>query len=330
MKRLALILAALAVLAEGLAAAGDDASHLQQALELLQAKRYQEAVKAFAAAGREVKGGCGECLLGEATARLALRDDKGARKAAEKAVPLLAGSPPALARAHNIVGLALVREGGSRKDRLRDAEAAFRAALQASPDDPTARFNLGTLLLRQSRDEEGTAELRAFLAANPGAPGADRAREYLENPRRARERFAPDFAVTTLAGDELSLASLRGKVVVLDFWGSWCAPCVASLPELRDLVRRYDPTQLVLLSVNVGDTEEKWRAFVDRNGMTWPQCRDEDSRLTDALGVDSFPTYLVLDGEGAIVAQVSGLNETQSVGFRLREPLEALLGSGTR
>ena len=155
---LALVLAALVGRST---AAGDEAApRLQEALELLKAKRYEEAARAFATAGRGVEGGCADCLLGEASARFALRDDKGARRAAEKAAPLLAGKPPALARAHNIVGLSLLREAGHRNERMRDAEAAFRAALAASPDDPTARFNLGSLLLRQSRDEEGVAELR--------------------------------------------------------------------------------------------------------------------------------------------------------------------------
>ncbi len=320
------VVPALALLAAGLATADEVSPRLQQARELMQATRYEEAAKAFAAAGRVVKGGCAECLAGEARARLALGDHKGARKAAEKALPLLAGNPTAQGQAHTFIGLALMREGGTNKERLREAEAAFRAALAASPGEATARFNLGTVLLRQSRDEEGVAELRAFLEATPTSPGADRAREYVANPRRARERFAPDFTVKTLAGEELSLASLRGKVVVLDFWGTWCGPCVASLPELKDLVRRYDPGRLVLLSVNVGDEEVKWRAFVERNGMSWPQCRDGDRRLTEAFGVKGFPTYIVLDGEGAIVAQVAGLEPQQSVGFRLRERLTALVG----
>ncbi len=129
----------------------------------------------------------------------------------------------------------------------------------------------------------------------------------------------------TLQGKEISLATLRGRTVVLDFWGTWCPPCVASLPELKDVLRKYDTERLVLLSVSVGDEEGPWRAFVAKHGMTWPQYRDADHGLADAFGIHAFPTYVVIDGEGAILDQIQGLNDRQSLGYRLRARLEPLL-----
>ena len=315
-----------AILGGASAATADDAaSRLEEARAHLQAGRYEEAARAFALAAREKGSGCSECLFGEATARLRLGDAKAARKLAERGLPLLQSDPGQLAAAYNLLGFALAREAGNRKDRLSDAAEAFRSSLAADPDNPMARLNLGIILLRVSRDEEGLAELRVFLERWPQDPGADRARLYVQNPRRARERFAPDFSVRTLQGEDISLASLRGRTVVLDFWGTWCPPCVASLPELKDLLRKYATDRLVLLSVSVGDEDEAWREFVAKKGMTWPQYRDADRRLVEAFQVRAYPTYVVIDGEGAILDQLQGLDESHSLAYRLRSRLDAIL-----
>ncbi len=310
----------------GLAAAAGAAepASLAEARGLLAAGRNADAVRAFAAANRETGGRCPACLVGEAEARLALGQFDDARKAATKAAKLPDCDAALRAQAHVIVGFALFRDSPDEEREVRAAAEAFKAALDASPDDPTARVNLGLMLLKLSRDEEGVAQLQTYLERNPDAPGADRVRQLVANPRRARVSFAPEFSLRTRQGEEISLASLRGRVAVLDFWGTWCGPCRASVPELKDLVRRYGD-RLTVLSISVHDDEPRWASFVESHGMSWPQYRDADGSLAQRFGVHSFPTYLVLDGEGAIVHRITGLNERQSVQYRLRQTLEAVL-----
>src|SRR5215218_1784706 len=98
-----------------------------------------------------------------------------------------------------------------------------------------------------------------------------------ENPRRARENYAPDFSFTSSEGEHIALGDLRGKVVLLDFWGTWCPPCVDSVPELRTLHKCYsNEPWFVLIGISSDNDEEKWQEFTVKNKMIWPQYRDRD------------------------------------------------------
>jgi peroxiredoxin len=290
---------------------------------LFDAGRHEEALSAYRKAADRFRD-CGRCALGMAEAHYQLGGTREVVRQGERALRLgLPGGMPR-ARAHLVRGLALAREAAERPERLKESEAALRLAVQEAPEDATIRFNLGVVLLRQKREEDGGAELNACLKAGPEQALAEAALRLLEDPRRARERFAPDFEVQTLHGSRLSLAGLRGKVVILDFWATWCPPCVASLPELKDLVRRQPSERLVLISISVDDDDAKWRSFVDRQAMTWPQYRDHDDQLRKLYGVHSFPTYVVIDEEGIIRQEIRGMNQQQSVAFRLKGVLAGL------
>src|SRR6266851_53000 len=159
------------------------------------------------------------------------------------------------------------------------AETEFRDAAQLSKDIALFHFNLATALLRESKDDLGTQELKTCLALNPGEPLAERAKQLLVNPHRALENVSPEFQLITLQGETISLKQLSGKIVVLDFWATWCPPCRESVPELKDLTKKYDPGKLVLISVSADDDDAAWHQFIAENRMTWPQYRDSDKRL---------------------------------------------------
>jgi len=134
------------------------------------------------------------------------------------------------------------------------------------------------------------------------------ARKLAENPRRARENFAPDFAFTSQQGEYIELEDLKGKVVMLDFWGTWCPPCVESVPELRNLQKRYSKEpSFVLIGISSDSDDATWREFTEKNRMTWPQYRDKDRKILNAFNIRAFPTYIIIDHEGII--------RYQSVGF---------------
>lgn len=320
----------LALVALGCAAATASAARTEttvaEAERLLQAGRAREARAAFELLDKAAAGQCGACVVGLAEACVALQDLGAARKAAERARKLVTGDRPLSVRAGDALGLALAGQAGLNRDKLRAVEQVFREVLALDPRDAGANYGLGLALLRQQRDDEGVAQMRALLALEPSPSWVRAAREMIATPRRARVEFAPDFEVATLDGERLSLTSLRGQAVVLDFWATWCGPCVKSLPELRELRRAWAAQRLTLISVSVDADEGSWKAFVAKNKMDWPQHRDVEHALTKRFGVQAFPTYVVIDPEGAIVERVVGLNAQRSVVARVRAALQPLLG----
>ena len=140
---------------------------------------------------------------------------------------------------------------GKDPKRLREAEVELRTALALDPAASYLHFNLGLVLLREGRDADGVAELEEELKVRPAGPQAERARSMIENPRRAREAFAPNFSVVTLDREFVDLASLKGKVVLLDFWGAWCPPCVEEMPSLLQMQQRMTARGVTVLAVSV-------------------------------------------------------------------------------
>jgi len=117
----------------------------------------------------------------------------------------------------------------------------------------------------------------------------------------------PDFALSILDGRTLRKKDLRGKVVVLDFWATWCGPCLQALPELKTLESQMKGEPFTLVSVSVDERKEDVAAFVRKNGMTWVQAWDGKGDLTwNTFAVDSFPTYIVLDHEGGVAYRQEG------------------------
>jgi thiol-disulfide isomerase/thioredoxin len=185
-------------------------------------------------------------------------------------------------------------------------------------------MNLARALLRQAKDAEGKQELEVFLSMGPEERSAAEARRLLADPRRAREEIAPEFELTTLQGQQMSLSRLAGRVVVMDFWATWCPPCRASVPELKELTKKYPTDKLVLISVSADKDEKEWREFVAKKNMDWAQYRDTDHRVVDAFAIRAFPTYLVIDGDGVIKERITGLNPQESVVHRLKATLQQM------
>ncbi len=120
--------------------------------------------------------------------------------------------------------------------------------------------------------------------------------------------LAPETRFETLDGDPLPLTSLRGKVVVLDFWASWCHPCVAALPGLKELARGYAGAPFALVSVSEDRHGGKLREFVANHELGWTQCWDGNGDAQRLYGVRAYPTYFVLDPQGRILYTHTGWN----------------------
>jgi len=198
-------------------------------------------------------------------------------------------------------------------NKLKDAEAELRAALALDPQQPVTHLNLATVLLKQERDSDGVAELRIYVAMpNADPDSVAEAQKTIANPVRARTPFVPAFSLTTMENQQVSNASLRGKVALLDFWGSWCPPCRESIPILKNLQKKYSSKPFQLIGISSDDDEDAWKAFVSAQRMDWSEYLDSSGDLQRRFRVDSFPTYIVVDKDGVIRYRQSGLGpETQ-------------------
>ena len=112
---------------------------------------------------------------------------------------------------------------------------------------------------------------------------------------------APEITFTDLDGKARRLSDFRGKIVLLDFWGMWCAPCVAEAPNLAAAYKRLKEKGFEVVSFDKGDTLENLRKFIGKNQMNWTHSQ-LDEALTKLYRIDRYPTYFLLDKEGKIVS----------------------------
>jgi len=280
-------------------------------------KLANEALKSKCAEAEWLRKKCAESLSLMAEAYIGLESYKKAVEVSEQAIALAGDEKQLASDAYNNKGLAL-RTWANKKDqkKLQAAEAVFRQGLAIEGARAELRYNLGVTLLQMNRDPEGIAELQHYIKDEPDGEFIETAKKLAANPRRARENYAPDFSFTSLDGKQISLDDLQGKVVVLDFWGTWCGPCVESVPELRQLHEKYsqDPS-FVLISISSDRDEEVWREFTQKYKMVWPQYRDKDRRILRAFEITAFPTYVIIDHEGIVKHRTVGLNWLGSAGL---------------
>ena len=137
-------------------------------------------------------------------------------------------------------------------------------------------------------------------------------------------RPAPPFDLKDLSGNAVSNASLMGKVVLLDFWATWCAPCRKSMPELQALHKKYAERGFSVVGVSIDEGgPSKVKKFVSSMKITYPIAMDsEKAPAWDAFMVKAVPAAYLLDREGQIVAQWTGAPPT---GKELESKLEELL-----
>lgn len=124
------------------------------------------------------------------------------------------------------------------------------------------------------------------------------------------ETEAPDFTLNDISGNQITLSDFRGKWVILDFWGSWCAPCLKGMPELKEIYSAYSG-RLEIIGVNCNDTEESWKSTVSRLQLPWIQVfQPEDGTVAATYSVTAYPTKVVVNPEGKIIKIYSGGSPT--------------------
>ncbi len=114
-----------------------------------------------------------------------------------------------------------------------------------------------------------------------------------------------DFAVRSLNGEQIQLADLRGRWVVLNFWATWCAPCVAELPLLQQLAERH-ADQLTVLAINMREEEAEVRAFVAQHNLSLPVLLEPDDQTLIEYGVQGLPLSIVVSPDGEVLQRHVG------------------------
>lgn len=126
-------------------------------------------------------------------------------------------------------------------------------------------------------------------------------------PRRSTTRPAPDFTLTTLDGDSLTLSDYQGQVVLVNFWASWCPPCNAEVDDLNAYYAAHKDEGFVIIGVNVEDTPADAQAFVERHGVTFPVVQDPDNTVADQYNVIGLPSSYFVNQEGKIFGFQAGI-----------------------
>ncbi|MFN3478918.1 MAG: peroxiredoxin family protein [Thermodesulfovibrionales bacterium] len=136
---------------------------------------------------------------------------------------------------------------------------------------------------------------------------------------------APDFTLRTTNSSEVHLSDLRGKVVLIEFWATWCPPCRESIPTMNEIYKRYNEKGLVLLGISVDKGQnvvEDLRAFVREYSIQYPVLIDSKN-VNNLYGVYSIPTTFLIDKEGKIVFKSIGFSP--EVENKLSAEIERLL-----
>ncbi len=123
----------------------------------------------------------------------------------------------------------------------------------------------------------------------------------------------PDFEMTLLNGESASFDDFRGKKVLLNFWATWCGPCVGEMPALQRLAEEY-PEELVILAVDCGEDQATVQAFIDDNGYTFPVVLDSDDTIGSLFGgVTSIPMTVIIDEKGNILSSSAGAADADTM-----------------
>lgn len=130
--------------------------------------------------------------------------------------------------------------------------------------------------------------------------------ESMAAAKQAAGTIAPDFTLNDPTGKPLSLSSLRGKYVVLDFWGTWCGWCIRGIPKMKEYYSKYK-NQFEILSIDCNESKEKWLAGLKKYEMPWLHVYNPDNTsVRDDYAIQGYPTKIIVGPDGKIVKTVVG------------------------
>lgn len=292
----------------------------RQALDYEQRQQLGSALDGYKAALKQA-GSCSSCL--EAIERVEFKMDhyKDAAGTAEK-MAAAAPDPQHKAAAEMLAGAALYRqsfaytEGEGEFDRspkraadsLKQAEAVLAKGVADDSGNEPLRLLHARVLAALHHDEDASREFTA-CASVPGASAAEctRALRLAADVPSAREEPAPAFQLQTLDGQTVSLNSLAGKVVLVDFWATWCSACRSDSSYVQSMLDSFHDGRFVLLEVDIDKSHDLWKNFVAEERLQGTQTQDVDGSMQTLFHVSAFPTYVIIDGNGTMRLRARGI-----------------------
>jgi thiol-disulfide isomerase/thioredoxin len=281
---------------------------LAEAKKFALAESLNFAIDDYKKANKTAGGMCVACLQQIVTLEMKIGSFKDAAATAAERLAM-ADTPAERSAAETQRGQALYMEGGDKPKpaQLQAADEELKAALADYPKNVAAHFIDGMVLARMGQMDAAREQFEASLeAASPNDPAYLRGKRFAENPALSYQKMAPSFTVTALDGSKFTLDAMGGRVVLIDFWATWCGPCNEELPQMKKIAKDFAGQPLVIISVSWDSDEKKWKDFIAKNEMTWVQYRDADHELTQRFAIDAIPHYFTIDSDGVLTSEMLG------------------------
>ena len=281
---------------------------LSEAQAFMTHRQPRFAADAFRKANKIAGGQCLSCLKSQYSALMAENDFKAAIATAT-AMDAVATTPSDRSNAKYFHANALFFSAGDKPktDKLETVHGLLSEALGLYPKSAAALYLDGQVMALLGKMDEAKADFASCVSCvSEKDPARLRAEHFAENPELALHKMAPPFEVTALDGSRFNLDAMGGRVVLIDFWATWCGPCNQEIPHMQQIAKEFAGEPLVIISVSWDSDEAKWKDFIAKHGMTWVQYRDADHKLSNEFGVNAIPHYFTIDSDGVLTAEILG------------------------
>ena len=193
------------------------------------------------------------------------------------------------------------------------ASVAYKDFIKAHPDYEANAIIVTSLETLEEMEEAANmmspavreGRMKDFYMASINQQKAEEIREKAAKMQAAGV-VAPDFTLNNINGKPFKMSSLKGKYVVLDFWGSWCGWCIKGFPKMKEYYQKYKG-KFEILGVDCNDTPEKWKAAVKKHELPWLNVYNpRESKVLSNYAIQGFPTKIIVGPDGKIIKTIVG------------------------